>query len=149
MVNIGVARQSFICARKIGLCIMLFFLLAFTIIYSVEPWPGITKHKKSEFNNFLHTGFAFDAVITNAIFSLNIETPIIALIEYDIVFNDKIVLPKGTKIIGASSIIKSDNRVNVIFKTAIFSDGSEIMESRHTSTSASSDLDRSCVSSWS
>ncbi|MFH1367866.1 MAG: TrbI/VirB10 family protein [Elusimicrobiota bacterium] len=119
-------RASFY-RRKSGICVISLFCLFVTLPgHALQAWPGLTSQKKSEFKNFLHTGFTFDAVIKTAIFSFNIETPVIALVEYDITFNDKIVLPKGTKLIGAASIIKSDDRVNVIFQIAVFPDGSEI-----------------------
>ena len=94
--------------------------------WGIQPWSGVTQTRKSEFKNFLHTGFMFDAVLKTAIFSFNIETPVIALVEYDITFLDKVVIPKGTKLIGATSIIKSIDRVNVAFHTAVFPNGEEI-----------------------
>jgi len=104
--------------------IMLFLLLALPV-YAIEPFPGLTQKQKSEFKNFMHTGFTFDAVLKTAIFSFNIETPVIALVEYDVVFGDKVVLPSGTKLIGATSIIKSINRVNVVFNTVVLPSGDE------------------------
>ena len=95
-------------------------------VWCAEPFPGLTETRKSEYKNFMHTGFIFDAVLKTAIFSFNIETPVIALVEYDITFNNKVVLPAGTKLIGITSIIKSIDRVNVVFNTIVFPDGSEI-----------------------
>ena len=103
----------------------LILLLGFHV-WCVEPFPGLTETRKSEYKNFMHTGFIFDAVLKTAIFSFNIETPVIALVEYDITFNNKVVLPAGTKLIGITSIIKSIDRVNVVFNTIVFPDGSEI-----------------------
>lgn len=105
----------------------LLFVLAMTAgqAAAIEPFPGLTQKRKSEFKNFMHTGFTFDAVLKTAIFSFNIETPVIALIEYDVVFGDKVVLPSGTKLIGATSIIKSINRVNVVFNTVVLPNGDE------------------------
>ncbi|MDI6757871.1 MAG: TrbI/VirB10 family protein, partial [Endomicrobiia bacterium] len=94
-------------------------------VCAIEPFPGLTQKRKSEFKNFMHTGFAFDAVLKTAIFSFNIETPVIALVEYDVIFGDKVVLPSGTKLIGATSIIKSINRVNVVFNTIVLPNGDE------------------------
>lgn len=107
--------------------ILLLFLLAITAApaAAIEPFPGLTQKRKSEFKNFMHTGYTFDAVLKTAIFSFNIETPVIALIEYDVVFGDKVVLPSGTKLIGATSIIKSINRVNVVFNTVVLPNGDE------------------------
>lgn len=103
------------------------FLLTATVsaALAIEPFPGLTQKHKSEFKNFMHTGFTFDVVLKTAIFSFNIETPVIALVEYDVVFGDKIVLPSGTKLIGATSIIKSINRVNVVFNTVVLPNGDE------------------------
>lgn len=95
-------------------------------VYSAEKWTGVTKPVKTDMKYFLHTGFKFDAVLKTAIFSFNTITPVIAETEYDTVFLDKVVIPKGTKIIGQCSIVKTINRVNVIFNTIVFPDGQEI-----------------------
>lgn len=105
----------------------LFLLFTFRLsLGAIEPWPGISKPTKSEFKTFLHTGFSFDAVLKTSIFSFNTETPVIALAEYDILFLDKVVVPKGTKFIGRTSIMKTVDRVNVLFHTAVFPTGEEI-----------------------
>ena len=75
---------------------------------------------------FLHTGFYFDAVLKNAIVSYNIESPVIAETEYDIVYLKNVVVPKGTKIIGYASIFHSEDRVVVSFHTLVFPDGTEV-----------------------
>jgi type IV secretory pathway VirB10-like protein len=92
----------------------------------MQPWAGLTKKPQNICKTFLHTGFSFDAVLRTAIYSYNTETPVIAIAEYDIIFLDSVVIPKGTKFIGTTSIIKSNDRVNVVFHTAVFPDGYEI-----------------------
>jgi len=115
----------YIYMKKFTGSFLMFLVLSFSDIWAIEPFPGLTQKSKSEFKNFMHTGFVFDAVLKTAIFSFNIETPVIALVEYDVVFNDKVVLPGGTKLIGATSIIKSIDRVNVLFNTVVLPSGEE------------------------
>ena len=108
-----------------GIFLMFVVLFYSTSCQAIEPFPGLTQKSKSEFKNFMHTGFVFDAVLKTAIFSFNIETPVIALVEYDVVFNNKVVLPGGTKLVGATSVIKSIDRVNVVFNTVVLPSGEE------------------------
>jgi type IV secretory pathway VirB10-like protein len=68
----------------------------------------------------------FDAVLQTAIFSYNLESPVIAETEFDIIYLDKVMIPKGTKIIGYASVLKSADRVNVFFHTMVFPNGQEI-----------------------
>ncbi|HAX62447.1 MAG TPA: hypothetical protein DCX95_07860 [Elusimicrobia bacterium] len=46
--------------------------------------------------------------------------------EYDIPFLGKVMVPKGSKIIGTCNIEKSIDRVNVMFHTIVFPDGQEM-----------------------
>jgi hypothetical protein len=92
----------------------------------VEPWQGVTHPPRTDRRYFLHTGFTFEAVLRTAVFSYNLETPVIAETEYDVIFRDRVVLPRGTTFIGYASVLKTDNRVNLLFHTAVFPDGSEI-----------------------
>lgn len=91
-----------------------------------QAWPGPTVHHKSDKQYVLHTGFTFDAVLRTAIFSYNTNTPVIVETEYDISFLGKVMIPKGTKLIGTSAVEKTDNRVNVTFHTIVFPNGEEI-----------------------
>ncbi len=98
----------------------------FNLGYCVEPWTGLTNPPPQKGKYFLHTGFIFDAVLTTSIFSYNLESPVIAETEFDIIYLDKIMIPKGTKLIGYASVLKSDDRVNVFFHTIVFPNGQEI-----------------------
>jgi len=94
--------------------------------YSVEPWTGLTRKPEYRTKYFLHTGFTFDAVMRTGIFSYNLASPVICEIEYDIVYLDRVMIPKKSKLIGYASVLKSMDRVNVYFNTLVFPDGSEI-----------------------
>ena len=91
-----------------------------------EPWPGPTVHKTTDKKYFMPTGFTFDAVLRTAIFSYNTNTPVIAEAEFDITYLGKVMIPKGTRLIGTSAIEKTDDLVNVGFHTAVFPNGEEI-----------------------
>jgi len=102
----------------------LFFILIFAS--SAFAWDGPTVKKKTEMKYFLHTGFIFDAVLETAIFSFNTITPVIALVETDIHYLDKVMIPQGTLIVGDSSVLKTIDRVNVNFWTMVFPNGQEV-----------------------
>lgn len=113
--------------RFLGLLFLLLFQSALSMnIHAQQSWSGPTKKQTSEMKYFLHTGFTFDSVLRTSIFSFNIITPVIAETESDVMFLGKVMLPKGTKIIGSASITKSADRVNVSFQTIVFPDGQEI-----------------------
>ena len=103
---------------------IVFFL--YNSVYGLEQWSGITHKTETKTKYFMHTGFMFDAVLRTAIFSYNLETPVITETEYDIILLDKVIIPKKTKIIGYASVLKSGDRANVYFHTIVFPDGSEI-----------------------
>jgi len=104
--------------------IILFFLRSF--VYSLEPWTGLSSPKETKYKYFLHTGFIFEAVCRTAIFSYNLESPVIAETEHDVIYLDKIMIPKATKLIGYASVLKSGERVNVFFHTIVFPNGQEV-----------------------
>lgn len=85
-----------------------------------------TVYTSSESVCFLHTGFVFEAALMTSILSFNTITPVIAEVEYDIKFLDRTILPRGTKIIGNSGLVKTLDRVNVNFHTIVFPNGQEI-----------------------
>jgi len=101
-------------------------LMLFAYVVPGHAWDGPTNKSKTEMKYFLHTGFTFDAVLRTAIFSFNTISPVIAQTEYDITFLGKIMVPKGTKLIGSCNIEKSVDRVNVVFNSMVFPDGQEI-----------------------
>ena len=101
-------------------------MLAFGALAFSGPWPGPTKRRVTEMQYFLHSGQTFDAVLKTQIFSFNIESPVIVETEDDVRFLGKVMLPRGTKIMGTASIIKSADRVNVKFHTIVFPDGEEL-----------------------
>jgi type IV secretory pathway VirB10-like protein len=96
---------------------------AFTDV-DVNDYP--TKPQLVKGNFFLHTGFVFDAVLDTAIFSFNSIVPAVASVEYDVRFLDKVMIPKGTKLIAICSASKGINRVILTFQTMVFPNGQEI-----------------------
>lgn len=72
------------------------------------------------------SGTRIPALLSNRIFSFNVEAPVIALIDRDFKWKDKVVIPKGTKFLGEASVVKSIDRINVSFNTLIFPDGNEV-----------------------
>lgn len=75
---------------------------------------------------FLPTGTQLRSTITNAIFSYNLATPVIAELEEGALFLNRIVLPPKTRLLGRALVLKSHDRVNVEFDMAVLPDGREI-----------------------
>jgi hypothetical protein len=75
---------------------------------------------------FLTTGFSFPARLETAVFSYNIETPAVAILDRNISFLDKVVLPAGARIIGTVAVQKSHDRINLAFATIVFPNGDEL-----------------------
>lgn len=100
---------------KKTLIFVCFFTVLTTNLYALIPWSGLSN--TTPFNTgkkyFMYSGFCFDAVLKTAIFSFNLLTPVIAETEFDAICLDRIMIPKGTKIIGYASICKTDDRVQV------------------------------------
>ena len=90
-----------------------------------EKWQGVTTKTPSKSRYFLPTGFTFPARLENAIYSYNVETPAIAVIERPVVYLGRVVLPSGTRVIGTVSVRQSHDRVLINFQTLVFPEGDE------------------------
>ena len=90
-------------------------------------WKGVKEPQMARRGNYaLPTGFTFDAVLVNAIFSYNLLTPAVAVLEEDIAYLGEVVLPKDTRFIGTVQAVHSLDRVNIDFTTCVFPDGQEV-----------------------
>jgi len=107
---------------------LIFLSMFCEISYAAGSWSGLTDtscyHTRNKY--LLPTGYSFEAVIKTAVYSFNMEPPCVAEIEFDQVYLDKIMIPRGSKIIGYASLYHTSNRVNLVFHTIVFPDGSEI-----------------------
>ena len=74
----------------------------------------------------LPSGTRIPALLSNRIFSFNVAAPVIALVNQDFKWKDKVVIPKGTQFLGEASVVKSIDRINVSFDVLIFPDGKEV-----------------------
>lgn len=93
---------------------------------AAAAWQGVAEKVPLKGNYFLPTGFSFPARLENAIFSYNVETPAIVVVERNITSLKKIVIPAGTRIIGTVSVQQSHDRALVNFHTMVFPEGDEI-----------------------
>ena len=64
-------------------------------------------------------------MLEGAIFSYNLLTPVSAVADENIRYQDEIVFPKGTKFIGVVQVVHSLDRVNIDFHTCVFPDGEQ------------------------
>ncbi len=76
---------------------------------------------------FLTAGQEIRATIQNAIFSFNLQTPIIAIVDEPAIClkNGLVILPKKTRLLGIAEVLKSDDRVNIKFNVAVLPNGRE------------------------
>ena len=72
------------------------------------------------------TGVKIKAHLANAIFSFNVSSPVLAVVDEDYVKDDVTYIPKGTQFIGDAGIVKSRDRVNVKFSVMVLPDGREM-----------------------
>ncbi|MFA6093853.1 MAG: TrbI/VirB10 family protein [Elusimicrobiota bacterium] len=91
-----------------------------------EPWKGVAEKSVSKKNYALPTGFVFPARLENAIYSFNVETPAIAVVERNVTYRDQVVIPAETRVIGTVSVLKSNDRILIHFHTLVFKDGDEV-----------------------
>lgn len=89
-------------------------------------WLGVTQKTPVKTNYFLPTGFTFPVRLENAVYSYNIETPAIAVVEKDVIYLQRVVIPADTRVIGTVGIIKSHDRVLIAFHTLVFRSGDEV-----------------------
>jgi len=92
----------------------------------IAPWQGVTLKAEAKSRYFLPTGFTFPARIETAIYSYNTESPVIAVVERDVVYLRRVVIPAKTRVIGSAAVIKSHDRILVRFNTLVFPEGDEI-----------------------
>ena len=91
-----------------------------------SSWKGLKSPLPKRGNYALPTGFTFEAVLEGAIFSYNLLTPAVAVLEEPILFQSEVVFPKGTKLVGQVGVLHTLDRVNIDFRTVVFPDGQEI-----------------------
>ena len=89
-------------------------------------FQGVTQKTPTKANYFLPTGFTFPVRLENAVYSYNVETPAIAVVERDVVYLRRVVIPAGTRAIGTVAVLKSHDRVLVNFHTLVFESGDEV-----------------------
>jgi len=90
-------------------------------IHAGEDVVPVLKTFPSKETWFLPTGTILKASTKNAIFSFNLEAPVVAELDEPAICpkTNAVVLPQGTKLIGTASVLKSDDRVNVEFRLAV------------------------------
>jgi len=70
-------------------------------------------------------GTKIKAFLSNAIFSFNIASPVVAITDEDVSKDGKVIIPRGTQFIGEAGIVKSRDRVNIQFASMVMPDGRE------------------------
>ncbi len=101
------------------------------IVKKDDPGPparfeGVTKKTPVKTRYFLPTGFAFPARLENAVYSYNVVSPAIAVVDRDVVFLGRVVVPAGTRVIGTVEVLKSHDRILIDFHTLVFASGDEV-----------------------
>jgi type IV secretory pathway VirB10-like protein len=75
---------------------------------------------------FLPTGFSFPALLPDSIYSYNTLAPTLAVVEDDIKFLGRVVIPKGSHLIGEATTLHTFDRVNISFRLVVFPEGCEV-----------------------
>lgn len=91
-----------------------------------EAWLGVTKKTAVTTHYFLPTGFTFPVRLQNAVYSYNIASPAICVVEKEVQYQRKVVIPPGTQVIGTVSVQQDHDRILINFHTMVFPDGEEI-----------------------
>ncbi len=92
-----------------------------------KRFEGITNKEPPKTRYFMPTGFMFPARLENAIYSYNVESPVIAVVDRNVEYLKRVVLPAGTRIIGTASVQQDHDRVLVTFRAMVLPDtGDEI-----------------------
>ncbi len=73
----------------------------------------------------ISTGVKIKAHLANAIFSLNVTSPVVAVTDEDVVKDGKTIVPKDTQFLGEAGVVQTRDRVNVKFAVMVFPDGKE------------------------
>lgn len=82
--------------------------------------------KKEDISLGLPSGARIPALLSNRVFSFNVESPVTAILAKDFMFKDEVVIPKDSQFLGEAAVIKSVDRINVRFDLLILPDGTEI-----------------------
>lgn len=72
------------------------------------------------------TGSKLKAHLANAIFSFNVTSPAVAVVDEDFSKDGEVIIPKGTEFIGDAGILKSVDRINVRFSVMVLPSGKEL-----------------------
>jgi type IV secretion system protein VirB10 len=95
-----------------------------------EGWQGVTKKTPLTTHYFLPTGFTFPVRLVNAVYSFNVASPAICVVEKEVQYGEvnhrKVVMPPGTQVIGTVAVQQDHDRILVTFHTIVFPDGEEI-----------------------
>lgn len=91
-----------------------------------EKFRLVAQKPPSKAKYFLPTGFTFPVRLENAVYSYNVETPAIAVVERDVTYLKRVVIPANTRAIGTVAVLKSHDRVLVNFHTLVFETGDEV-----------------------
>ncbi|HOW59113.1 MAG TPA: TrbI/VirB10 family protein [Candidatus Izemoplasmatales bacterium] len=91
-----------------------------------ENDPKVERIPAQESKLGISSGTKIPALLSNRVFSFNVEAPVTAVLPKDFSFQDKIVIPKDSRFLGNAAVLKSVDRINVRFDLLIFPDGREI-----------------------
>lgn len=95
-----------------------------------EEWHEVTQKTQRTTRYFLPTGFTFPVRLMNAVYSYNVASPAICVIEKEVLYGDekrrRVVLPPGTQVIGTVSVQQDHDRILITFQNIVFPDGEEV-----------------------
>ncbi len=95
-------------------------------IKSMEEKKSISTISTKNKGIGIPTGSKIKAHLANAIFSFNVTSPAVAVVDEDFVNGEQVIIPKGTQFIGDAGVLKSRDRINVRFSVMVLPSGKEI-----------------------
>lgn len=91
------------------------------------PMVVFVQGEGSDFGSLgIPMGTEIRATIHQSIVSSDLEVPVIAIIQQDFLKDGKVVIPKRSKLLGKSSILQTENRLNIHFYRLVTPDQKEI-----------------------
>lgn len=97
-------------------------LMTLTLFFLI----GIVHANAEETKIVLPAGFVFEASLETSIYSFNSTSPVVAIVQWNMKYLDKIAIPENSKVIGWTKSMNRADRVDISFNQIIFPNGTVI-----------------------
>jgi type IV secretory pathway VirB10-like protein len=87
--------------------------------------PMILSRDGSDSSNSLTAGTRVSIFLSQSLTIANESMPVTGVVSADVIANNSLAIPEGTKVIGEANFDESSSRANLVWKTLILADGRE------------------------